>query len=174
MRRKGNFAKDNKMRKLFGVLCLLGACCLAYYIVSRELDTFALIKNGQTAPGFIIKTWREVTEADEQTNRIVSDQFAKYTYRIPDGRRFTKNVIISNKLGRTIAEEGVWPYPIDVKYLPEKPNVSFIKSEGKGIFGWAVDLGIGLIIPSLLGVLGIVYLFKRRENKRPKAEQDNK
>lgn len=162
------------MQKLFGVLCLLGACCLAYYIVSRELDTFALIKNGQTAPGFIIKTWREVTEADDETNRKVSDQFAKYTYRIPDGRQFTKNVIISNKLGRTIAEEGVWPYPIDVKYLPVKPTASFIKSEGQGIFGWAVDLGIGLAISSLLGVLGVVYLFKKREDKKPEDRANNK
>lgn len=159
------------MRKLFGVLCLLGTCCLVYYIVSGEFDTFALIKNGQTVPGLIIENWREVTATDDQTNRIVYDHFAKYKYRVSDGREFTEDTIISNKLRRKIAKEGVWPYPIEVKYLTAKPTVSCIKSEGLGIFGWAVDLGIGLVIPGLLGVLGIVFVFKNKKDERPKDEQ---
>lgn len=159
------------MRKLFGVLCLLGTCYLAYYIVSGELDTFALIKNGQTVPGLIIEGWREVTATDDQTNRIIYDHVAKYKYSVPDGREFTQNTFISNKLRRKIASERVWPYPIEVKYLPAKPTVSCIKSEGLGIFGWAVDLGIGLIIPGFLGVLGIGFVFKNKKPNKPKDEQ---
>ena len=159
------------MRKLFGVLCLLGACYLAYHMVHRELDTFVLIKNGQTVSGLIIEGWREVTATDDQTNRIIYDHVAKYKYSVPDGREFTQNTFISNKLRRKIAEEGVWPYPIEVKYLPPKPTVSCIKSEELGIFGRAVDLGIGLVIPGFLGVLGIVYVFKNKKDDKAKDEQ---
>lgn len=155
------------MRKVIGVLWLLGICCLAYYTVSKELDTFALIQEGKTVPGLIIDTWTDI-EGDDETNVLIYIQGVTYKYRVPDGREFTKDAEISEKLRKKIANERVWPYPIEVEYLPAKPTVSSIKGEGLGIVGWAFgELGILLLLLVLLSVPGI-FLIRRKGRETSK------
>ncbi len=156
----------------FGVLWLVGICWLGYNAISRELVEGTLILEGQTVPGLIIETWREVTSTDDETNSIVYDHVAKYKYRVPDGREFTKDTFISNKLRKKIANESVWPYPIEVQYLPSDPTVSVIKGEGHSIVGWLFgELGILIIFLCILSIPGILWV---RRVETPKEKQSNK
>lgn len=155
----------------FGVLWLVGICWLGYNAISKELVRGTLILEGQTVPGFIIETWREVAATDDETNRIVYDHVAKYKYRVPDGREFIEDTFISNKLRKKIANEGVWPYPIEVQFLPSDPTVSVIKGEGHSIAGWIFgELGILIIFLCILSIPGILWV---RRVETPKEKQKN-
>lgn len=155
----------------FGVLWLVGICWLGYNAISRGLVRGTLILEGQTVPGLIIETWREVTATNDETNKIIYDHVAKYKYRVPDGREFTEDTFISNKLRKKIANEGVWPYPIEVQYLPSDPTVSVIKGEGHSIVGWLFgEIGILIIFLCILSIPGILWV---RRVETPKEKQKN-
>jgi hypothetical protein len=153
------------MGKFFGIVCLLGACYWGFNTVRRDLDTLDLIKNGQTVPGFIVETWKELTETNDETNQEYYSQVAKYTYQLPDGHDFTNEVFISRELRRKIITKNALPYPVEVKYLSDNPTVSCIKSEEMSVLGWTVNLGVGLVIPGLLGALSIGWISKKEKAK---------
>lgn len=147
------------MKKLiWGTLWILGAVWFCYYSFGNPLDELALIRRAQIAPGSIIDTWEDVEDGDD--GRAHWFHGATYTYRLPDGREFTKSkTSVSGRLKEKF-QNLQQPYPIEVEYLPDNPKVSRIKGDGNSsITDWLWrKVGLGGLLLILLASPGIILL----------------
>lgn len=142
----------------WGILWILGAVWFWHYSFGNPLDELALIRRAQIAPGSIVDTWEDV--GDDDYGRAHWSNKATYTYRLPDGREFTKSTkSVSGRLKETFRDLQQ-PYPIEVEYLPDKPMVSRIKGDGSdSIMDWLWrKVGLGGVLLILFASPGIILL----------------
>jgi hypothetical protein len=142
---------------LWGVVLLVGALWFWLCEFGNPFDDFALIFRGQTTQGFIIDTWEEPQDTDKGTMWFHG---GTYKYRLPDGREFTQK----SKGGTGRLREEVRylarPFPIQVEYLPDDPDVSRIKGSGSpNLFDWLWrKIGVGGLLLALFLAPGISIL----------------
>lgn len=137
---------------LFGIAWVVGAYCFWLYLAGNPVDELALIRRAQVAPGFIVDTWEEPEDGDD--GRTHWFHGATYTYRLPDGRKFTGS---AHGSGRLNLEP---PYPVEVEYLPDHPSVSRIRGSGSSsITDWLWrKIGLGSLLLALLVSPGVAMV----------------
>lgn len=140
-----------------GVTWIAGACWFMYWIVGNPLDELALIRYGQTAPGFIIEAMEEPHDGDEGGTQWLHS--ATYQYRVGE-RDYTQST--KSKSGRLseALRDLKNPDPIEVEYLPDNPAVSRIKGDGNGsILEWSLRTGgLGALLLFVCVSPGFVFL----------------
>ena len=143
---------------LWGVALLFLAFLFWHHFAGNPFDELALIRHGQTVPGFIVDTWEE--EGDNDGGGTSWLHGAVFTYTLPDGREFTQRT--RDKPGRLKPDfrDLERPLPIEVQYLPDTPEVSRIKGEGSpNVFDWLWrKIGLGGLWLALLASPGVVML----------------
>lgn len=123
-----------------GLVWILGVSLFLYLLVGNPLHELALIQRGETVPGFIVETWKDrpklLSKGKERVYTI------KYTYCLPDGRELAKGPLSPDDYESLVP---FMPYPIEVEYLPDKPNISRIKGSGHStIQSWLIrKVGLG-------------------------------
>lgn len=140
------------------------------HLVGNPIHELVLIQQGQSVLGSIVDTSEDVESGDE--GGMHWTHAAIYTYRLPDGRKFTART--KDKSGRLKDQfrDLKQPYPIEVEYLPHNPAVSRIKGDGcQSVFEWlwrTVGLG-GLLLAVLLSPAYLVLWHAIRDIKRARA-----
>lgn len=142
----------------WGVLFMVGGAWLWYIMVDNPFDDLALICRAETVPGFIIDTWEEVDTGDE--GGTYWSHGATYKYTLPDGNEVTQNTGFSSGRLKDELRDLEQPYPIEVEYLPDSPDVSRIKGSGSPtIFDWVWrKAGLGSLLLAMFVAPGISVL----------------
>ena len=151
----------------WGAIWIVGAFCFWLYLVGNPLDELALIQRGQTVPGFIVDTWEDAESGDEGGTQWF--HAAVYKYRLPDGREFTRRTKDNSGRLKDEFRDLKQPYPIQVEYLPDAPNISRIKGDGHDtIWGWLLyKVGLGTLLLALFLSPGIIMVRNTlRDSKR--------
>lgn len=112
---------------VWGCILTLLACAFVYYVAGNPLRELALILHGRTVSGFVIDAWEDAEETDY--GKTIWDHRAIYTYRLPDGRSFKGTAEGSGRLKEEF-QDLTEPYPIEIEYLPDNPNISRVKGDG--------------------------------------------
>jgi len=155
---KKNKLNDSIKTAIIGALWIGGAGLFVFYLAGNPLNELALIQHADTTIGFIVDTYEDVEE--NANGRPVWFHGGTYTYYLPDGRKFTQQTKESS--GRLSPEfrNLEYPYPIEVEYLPNKPNISRIKGSGyKSITGWLVRIAGGCFLLVMLSFPGVGLLW---------------
>jgi len=143
---------------IWGIVWIIGGSWFWYELCGNPLSELALIRRGQTTPGFIVDTWEDVEDDDMGRSRWFHG--ATYTYKLPDGREYTKRTKSGSGRLKEEFSDLKQPYPVVVEYLPENPAVSRIQGDGSdNIVDWLWRKGgLGSILFALFVGPGI-YLF---------------
>ena len=184
---RDTIGKSNILRKqikdlakgiLFAALLIIGASWFWYLLAGNPFHEIAIIQQCKTANGFIIETWEEPPERRE--GKLDWSHGGKYTYTLPDGRKYTGEIKIrSGRLREELRPPLMEPYPVEVEYLPDNPEISKLKGEGSdSVVGWVlrkIVLGpillIGFLIPGIFVLrntileYSIVKYFRAQANK---------
>ena len=142
---------------VIGVLLMLGAFWFWLSLGGNPFHELALIRHGETTSGFIIDAWEEPPDGGEG-NRSWHYGLI-YKYNTPDGREFTQRTVSwAGRIPEKLSLVPVEPYPVEIEYLPNKPEVSKIKGTGSNsIFDWLWrKIGLGGIL--LVGFLSIGFI----------------
>lgn len=142
-----------------GLLWIIGVCWFFYSVLGNPIDELALILRAETAPGFVIDAREDVEDSETGTHWFHA---AAYRYELPDGRQFTG--CTRSRSGRLKGEFCYLeaPYPVEVEYLPDNPEVSRLKGDGSDSitdFLWR-KAGLGLVMLSIFLWPGITLLRK--------------
>ena len=148
---------DGAKTVVWGIFWLIGVCLFVYVAVGNPVDELALILRAETAPGFVIDAWEDIQDGETGSHWFHA---ATYRYDVPDGRQFTGRT--GQKSGRLKDElrHLLDPYPVEVEYLPDNPEVSRIKGDGSGgliDFLWR-KIGLGLAMLLIFVWPGIILL----------------
>ena len=143
---------------VWGVMFLVGGPWLLFMLSGSPLDELALIQSSKVTPGFIVDTWEDYDDADY--GETLWHHGAIYEYRVPDGRDFKG---VSKGSGRLKDEFAhlTEPYPIEVEYLPDNPDISRIKGDGCQTvpeFLWR-KIGLGTLLLLIFVGVGVYYLY---------------
>jgi len=155
---KKNQLNDSIKTAIIGALWIAVAVWFVFYLAGNPLNELALIRHGDTTLGFIVDAWEDVEEHDN--GRPMWFHGGTYTYYLPDGRKFTQQT--KEASGRLSPEfrNLEYPYPIEVEYLPNKPNISRIKGSGyKSITGWLIRIVGGCFLLVMLSFPGVGLLW---------------
>jgi len=143
---------------IWGLVLCVGALWFWYSLVGNPLHDLALIRHGQTVPGFIVDTWEDAESGDEGGTQWMHG--ARYTYRVPDGQEFTQRTKTNS--GRLTPEfrDLAQPVLVEVEYLPDNPSVSRIKGDGSpDLFDWLWrEVGLGILMLALFLAPGVAML----------------
>ena len=141
---------------VIGVLLIIGGPWFLLQVVGNPLDELALIQRSKVVPGAIVDAWEDYDDTDY--GDTIWHHAGIYEYRLPDGRDF-KGVSTGSGRLPDECEDLTQPYPVEVEYLPDNPNVSRIKGVGcQSVTEWLwrkVGIG-GLVLVALVG--GGVYM----------------
>lgn len=155
---------------VFGILMVVAAILFWLYAVGNPIHEFALIQKGQTVAGSIVDTWEDAESGDEGGTQWT--HAAIYTYRLPDGREFTAHTKDNSGRLKDEFRDLKQPYPIEVEYLADNPEVSRIKGDGcQSVFEWlwrTVGLG-GLLLLLFISPGYVVLRNAIRDIKRVSA-----
>ncbi len=133
---------------LWGVLLILGAWGVGYYLRGNPFDELALIRRAQITTGFLVETQESDREdVDEQGDIGV------YTYSLPDGRTFKATTHSAVSPGQLQEHQ-------EVEYLPDNPAVSRIRGDGcRSVMGWLwLTVVTGGILLAIFVIPGIRLL----------------
>jgi hypothetical protein len=149
-----NELRDAVKTTLWGVLFVVGGAWLWYILVGNPFHDLALICRGETVPGYITDTWEDAESGDE--GGTLWFHGVEYDYTLPDGREFTQTSSGDGRLKDELRDLRQ-PYPIEVEYLPDDPDVSRIKGNGSPtIFDWVWrKAGLGSLLLAMFVAPGI-------------------
>ncbi len=135
-----------------GVLMII-LCCIGADVVRHYRTDFALIQRSQTVSGCIVSVWEN--SADELG--IFRAHGGVYEYRLSDGRKFSASTYLGYGY---LADEPRYHQkadPVQIEYLPEKPNVSRLKGDGLNLIKWSLHVGFWTL--ALTGGFGFSLFF---------------
>lgn len=162
--------KDQASSIVFGILVVVLAVLFWLYLVGNPIHEFALIQKGQTVTGSIVDTWEDAESGDRGGAQWT--HAAIYTYQLPDGRKFTAHTKHNSGRLKDEFRDLKQPYPIEVEYLADNPEVSRIKGDGcQSIFEWlwrTVGLG-GLLLALFISPGYVLLRHAIRDIKRVRA-----
>lgn len=155
---KKEHLNDSIKTAIIGGICIAVAVWLVLYTAGNPLHELALILHADTTFGYIVDAYEDVEEHDN--GRPMWFHGGTYTYYLPDGRKFTqKTKESSGRLSPEFRNLG-YPYPIEVEYLPNKPNISRIKGDGyKSITGLLFKITAGCFLLAMLSFPGVGLLW---------------
>lgn len=150
--------KSGTISMLWGLVMLIGGFWFWHYLVGNPFDDLALIRRGHTVQGFIVNAWEDAESGDEGGTQWLHS--AIYKYRLPDGREFTQRTKDKSGRLRTELRDLAQPFPVEVEYLPDNPEVSRIKGDGSlHLFDWLWrKLGLGSLLLALFVAPGFKML----------------
>ena len=125
-----------------GYVWLIIAIGLWYSGLGNPLHDFALMKRAQVTSGSLLDESDDAGDTDE--GGMVWSYGATYSYRIPDGRRFTNKYESSSSHGPITG----LPENLQVEYLPDNPRISRVKGTGSAtVREWIIrtTLSLGLL-----------------------------
>ncbi len=159
-----------------GLALVAGACWVVYDESREALSELALIQRAQTVSGSIVKTWEEL-EGESDSGQLMLSHWAEYTYRLPDGRVFTRVAEWrSARLGNRLLDLPL-PYPVAVECLPEDPGRGRIKGDGPASLSeWILQYVVGGLIVTAVALAmflgGIFFLRNGVRNFRQDLAAD--
>jgi len=143
---------------IWGIIWVVAASAFWLSQLGNPLDELALIMHAKITEGFIIDTSEDVQDSEgggaDWYHRV------QYTFRTPDGREFTRTTDARKGKLRAELRDLEDPYPIQVEYLPDDPNVSRIKGDGSPtLFDWIWrKVGLGGLLWVLTNAPGFVMI----------------
>ena len=154
-----------------GLFLILVACWFWWYLVGNPLHELALIRSAHAVSGFVVDTWEEPQDTDYGTRWLHG---ATYKYYV-NGHEFLNTAEGSGRL-RIEFLELTEPYPVEVEYLPNKPEISRIKGDGsKSISEWLwrkVGFG-GILLVAFLSIGFTIILNTIKTYKNSKILSPN-
>lgn len=126
----------------WGLLLIIGAFMFWFYLVGNPIDELYLILNAKTASGFITNTWEDVEDGDD--GRTHWNNEISYKFTLPNGTVYNNVFNGYDQLPEELKDISQ-PYPIEVEYLSNNPQVSRIKGTGHStVFEWLWrEIGFG-------------------------------
>jgi len=152
-----------------GILAIVVMFLFWYSLVGNPLDELALIRHAEVVEGFIVETGEEVGETDYGST--IWTHYARYTYRLPDGREFYQTTRGTGRLSEEFYNLQE-PYPVEIEYHPDDPSVSRIKGDGSDtLFEWLWrKVGLGLLLLVIFLSPGVRMLWSGVRDLRVNAK----
>lgn len=150
--------KEGLKSILFGVIWIIITFGFWLYVAGNPIENFKLVVGAQVTDGFIIDTYEDYIDTDEGRAQWFHNFL--YEYQIPDGRKYSKGTKAFNGRLNEEFRELEQPYPIQVEYLPDNPDISRIKGTGtQSIMEWIWrDIGLGGLLLIIFGGVGVKLL----------------
>lgn len=157
--------REHKRTIIIAILLILTSGIAWYHIGSRFLSHVGISIWGQSVPGFIINSEEKSQEVYDETSDKYGEAWntwLQYTYKLPDGRKFTSSCELEGRLEPWLKSlskdhqnsnilDGNTHCPIEVQYLPKRPEISIIKGTVRSIMWDEGFLLLFCALPALAG-----------------------
>lgn len=141
----------------WGIALIVGAVLFWLYLAGNPFHELALILNSNTTSGFIVNTWEDAEDGEEGGTHWY--HYIGYKFEIENGSTFQSTMHGSGRLKDELHNLSE-PFPIEVEYLVDNPNINRIKGDGcQSISEWLWrKVGLGGLLLILFLSPGFILL----------------
>lgn len=147
-------SKSAVIKIAVGLLFILACLVFLYFRIGNQLNELSLIRHGHTITGHIINCTEKLDTNDYPYH------YCDYTFTLPDGRTFnSQSITMPGEVKEELADLKN-PYPAEIEYIADNPEISKIKNTGStNFFNWTWHtFGSGIIIIFILAFPGLLFL----------------